>query len=53
LKEVVRFGLVDPSWTVVLLNTGSGLKDVGSAMKVAGQPTIISPEPAALEALYA
>jgi threonine synthase len=53
LKEAVRRGLVDPSSTVVLLNTGSGLKDVGSAMKAAGQPTIISPEPSALEALYA
>ncbi len=53
LKEAVRRGLVDTSWTAVLLNTGSGLKDVASAMKVAGQPRVISPDPAALEALYA
>ena len=38
LKEAVRQGLVDPAWRVVVLITGNGLKDVASAMKVAGEP---------------
>ncbi len=36
--------LLDPSDTVVVINTGSGLKDVPAAMKVAGEPAVIQPE---------
>jgi len=52
LKEAVRRGLVDPAWQVVALITGNGLKDVASAMKVAGEPKIIPPDPAVLERLF-
>ena len=52
LKEAVKRGLVDPLWQVVALITGSGLKDVASAMKVAGEPRVIPPDPAVLEQLY-
>lgn len=53
LKAAVGQGLVDPRWEVVVLNTGNGLKDVGSAMKVAGEPRIVSPDPALLDLLFA
>ncbi len=36
--------LLDSSNTVVVISTGSGLKDVPAAMKVAGEPTVIQPE---------
>ena len=52
LKEAVRRGLVDPSWRVVVLITGNGLKDVASAMKVAGEPRVIPPDPAVLDTLF-
>ena len=52
LKEAVRLGLVDPGWQVVALITGNGLKDVASAMKVAGEPRVIPPDPAVLETLF-
>jgi len=37
---------------VVLLVTGSGLKDVGAALRTAGEPRAVSPDPAALEAMF-
>lgn len=37
---------------VVMLVTGHGLKDVGAAMRTAGEPRPISPDPAALEQLF-
>jgi threonine synthase len=52
LKRAVRDGLVDPSWRTVILNTGNGLKDVAAAMKVAGEPRVIPPDPAVLETLW-
>ncbi len=36
--------LLDPTDKVVVINTGSGLKDVPAAMKVAGEPAVIQPE---------
>jgi threonine synthase len=53
LKEAVRQGQVDPSWQVVALVTGNGLKDVASAMKVAGEPRVIPPDPGVLDTLFA
>lgn len=47
-----RLGLLDPSWTAVLLNSGSGLEDVAAARKVAGEPRVIRADPAALDALF-
>jgi threonine synthase len=53
LKAAMRQGIVDPAWTIVVLNTGNGLKDVASAMKAAPEPRIISPDASSLDALYA
>lgn len=36
-------GLVSPSETIVVINTGSGLKDVKAAMEVTGGATVIPP----------
>jgi len=51
LKKAVRQGLVNPEETVVCLLTGNGLKDIGSAMKVAGEGTIIDPTMEAVKRL--
>jgi threonine synthase len=53
LKAAVKQGLVDPRWRIVMLNTGNGLKDVGAAMKVAGEPRVIPPDPQVLDTLFA
>jgi threonine synthase len=52
LKEAMKRGLVDPDWRVVALVTGNGLKDVAAAMKVAGKPRVIPPDPAVLDSLF-
>lgn len=52
LKEAVRRGLVDPAWRIVALITGNGLKDVAAAMKTAGEPRVIPPDPAVLDTLF-
>jgi threonine synthase len=52
LKEAAKRGLVDPGWRVVALITGNGLKDVAAAMKMAGEPRVIPPDPAVLETLF-
>jgi threonine synthase len=46
--KAVRQGLVNPDETIVCLITGNGLKDIKSAMQVAGEGTHIEP---ALEAV--
>ena len=43
LLQAVDRGLVSAEERVVVLATGSGLKDVATAMKSAGQPTIVEP----------
>ncbi len=43
LAKAVREGLITPQDPVVVLNTGSGLKDVKAAMQAAGQAPIIEP----------
>ena len=43
LVKAVEKGLVEVDERVVLLLTGSGLKDVGSAMKTVDQPPIVAP----------
>jgi threonine synthase len=48
LAEAVRRGLVDPDERVVVMLTGSGLKDVRAAMQAAGEATVIEPSLAAL-----
>jgi threonine synthase len=47
LVKAVDEGLVgfrDADERVVVLSTGSGLKDVASAMKAVGQPLVVSPD---------
>jgi threonine synthase len=43
LVRAVEQGLVDADERVVVLATGSGLKDVATAMKAVGQPPVVSP----------
>ena len=44
LVKAVEQGLVDPNEYVVVLATGSGLKDVASAMRATGQPHTVAPD---------
>lgn len=43
LVEAVRQNLVHPDETIVVINTGSGLKDVPAVMQVTGGTTVIPP----------
>jgi len=43
LVKAVELGLVDPEEKVVVLATGSGLKDIATAMKSVGEPHVIEP----------
>jgi threonine synthase len=49
LVQAVQRGLVDPDERVVVLATGSGLKDVSAAMQSVGQPPVIAPNLKALQ----
>ncbi|HEY43021.1 MAG TPA: threonine synthase [Anaerolineae bacterium] len=49
LTKALSEGLVGPMDRVVVLNTGSGLKDVNAAMKAAGEAIVIEPKLEALE----
>ena len=51
LAHAVKLGKVPATASVVALVTGSGLKDVASAMKAAGTPHLIAPELGALKTL--
>lgn len=51
LEKAVKMGLIQPEDPVLVLNTGSGLKDIRSAMKAAGEAPIIEPTMAALKKL--
>ncbi len=44
LVQAAGSGLVSAEDRIVVLATGSGLKDIATAMKSAGQPTIVEPE---------
>jgi threonine synthase len=44
LVKTVEEGLVSADERIVVLSTGSGLKDVASAMKAVGQPFVVSPD---------
>ncbi len=50
LLRALDEGLVDRKERVVVLLTGSGLKDVRAAVRAAGQPTLLDPTPDALVA---
>ncbi|MYC95374.1 MAG: threonine synthase [Caldilineaceae bacterium SB0661_bin_32] len=43
VQQAQRQGLVEPGETVVVISTGSGLKDVPAAMRVAGEPEVVPP----------
>lgn len=47
--EAVRRGVIKPSETVTVINTGSGLKDVKNALRAAGKPKLCEPTLDALE----
>ena len=51
LVRAVQRGLVQSQETIVVLNTGSGLKDVKAATRAAPAPTVIAPTLAALRAV--
>jgi threonine synthase len=44
LLKARKEGLIGPEEKVVVLVTGNGLKDVGAAMKAAGNPIIVEPD---------
>jgi threonine synthase len=48
LVQAVERGLVSPDDRIVVLATGSGLKDIASVMKAVGQPLVVPPDPDAL-----
>jgi threonine synthase len=52
LQKAVGRGEIDPAWTIVLLVTGNGLKDVASVMKVAGEPRLVPPSAEALDSIF-
>lgn len=51
LVKAVEKGLVDPAERIVVLLTGSGLKDINSAMKTVTQPPIVAPNLEAVKAV--
>jgi threonine synthase len=44
LVKAVEQGLVDPEEQVVVLATGSGLKDIATAIESVGEPAVVSPD---------
>jgi threonine synthase len=49
LKEALKLGMIGSNDPVVVLNTGSGLKDVKAAMQAVSPAEIIEPSLTALE----
>ncbi|MBI3241826.1 MAG: threonine synthase [Chloroflexi bacterium] len=52
LVKAARSGLVKADETILVMNTGNGLKDVKSAMRAAGEAVRIEPELSALKAHF-
>ena len=50
MKKAVAMGIIGQEDDALVVNTGSGLKDVRSAMIAAGQAPVIAPTMEALEA---
>jgi threonine synthase len=44
LVKAAKRGLVDANDRIVVLATGSGLKDINTAMRSVGEPTIVAPD---------
>ena len=53
LKKAIQDGVITPQDPVVVLSTGSGLKDVKAAMQAAGQAPVIKPTLDAVKSLLA
>jgi threonine synthase len=51
LAKAVSLGMVANDERVVVLVTGNGLKDVSSAIRAVGQPVVIEPTLAAVQAI--
>jgi len=51
LQKLIREERIDPEERIVVLVTGNGLKDVGSAIKATGSPYLIEPTLVALKHL--
>jgi threonine synthase len=51
LAKAVEKGMIDPDERIVVLLTGSGLKDINSAMKTVTQPPIVAPTLEAVKAV--
>ena len=49
MKKAVAMGIIDGNDDVLVVSTGSGLKDIRSAMTAAGQAPVIAPSMDALE----
>ena len=49
LRRALRDGLIDPADPVLVMNTGSGLKDTRAAMQAVGAAPVIEPSLAALK----
>jgi threonine synthase len=49
LLKAIGEGIISPGDPVVVINTGSGLKDVGAAMKLTGNAPIVEPDIRALK----
>lgn len=49
MKKAVAMGIIDEQDDILVMNTGSGLKDIRSAMTAAGQAPVIAPTMKALE----
>ncbi len=49
MKKAIAMGLIDDQDDVLVMNTGSGLKDIRSAMTAAGEAPVIAPTMQALE----
>ncbi len=52
LRKAVDQRLVDPRWSIVVLVTGNGLKDIASVMKISGEPRLVSPDAGKLEEIF-
>jgi threonine synthase len=50
LQQAMADGRIGEDETVVVINTGSGLKDVPAAMQMTGDPLVIEPTLAAVRA---
>lgn len=51
LQQAIKLGKINPFDSVVVINTGNGLKDIRAAMKSAGEAPVIEPNMQSLKTL--